>query len=163
MFRIIDCQISEAEKEIAEYNKLGIDVQKIKYQFLRSFVLLIVSEYENLIEKIFCIRASKCNDTQVINFVKSQVEKKFRSPDLGKINDMIGFFDNDLKQKFIAFTTTGTINSAWNNIMKARHCIVHKQGSLNLTYEELLKTYPNTQAVINELVKILGLKSDEIK
>lgn len=162
MFRNIDFQIAEAQNQINEYISNGIDVQNIKHQYLRSLVLLIVSEYENIIEKIFYIRASKCNDTQIVNYVKNQIDKKFRSPDLSKINQTIGNFDDTLKQRYISIINNTPVNSAWDNIMKARHFIVHKQGTLNLTYEELISTYPNTKIVIRELVRLFNLSENEI-
>ncbi len=162
MFSVIDIQIQESQKDITEYQRSGIDTNKIKHQYLRSFVLLIVSEYEYLIERIFYLRASKCNDNQIVNYVKNQIDKKFRSPDLSKINKTLSLFDDTLKHDFFNKTNNLPMHSAWDNIMKARHYIVHKQGSLNLTYDELLKTYPVSKNIIVELINILGVSANDL-
>ena len=162
MFSTIDFQINEAKNEIEQLNNQGIDTTKIKHQYLRSLVLLIVSEYENLLEAIFIERAKQSNDIQLTNYVKSQIEKKFRSPDLTKINATLGFFDSILKRDFMSSINNTPVNSAWDNIMKARHYIVHKQGSLNITFEELLESYPKTKTVFIEVLNQLGVQESDV-
>ena len=163
MFETIDLQIKESQKEIEFIIEKGIDAEKIKLQYLRSFVLLIVSEYENLLEKIFIHRASLCNDEHVINYVKFQIEKKFRSPDLSKINQTLGFFDNTVKTSFLNTINNTPIHAAWDNIMKARHFIVHKQGSLNITFEELLQSYEETKKVLYEILNLFNINENDLK
>ena len=41
--------------------------------------------------------------------------------------------------------------------MTARHAVVHKNGTLNITLGELISTYPKTKIVIEELKKTLDL------
>jgi hypothetical protein len=162
MFARIDIQIQASAKQIKTLNKSGIDTTDIKYQFLRSLILLIVSEYETIIEKMFILRASKCKDPHLVNFIKSQIDKKFRSPDLSKISGTLGAFDSKLKEAFQKNTINLPMHTAWDNVMRARHFIVHKQGSLNLTYEELLTTYPETKKILIEIAKLLKIKRREI-
>lgn len=162
MFEVIDFQINESQRDLLLYQNSGIDIEKIKHQYLRSLVLLIVSEYENIIEKIFNLRASLCNDLHVTNYVRFQIDKKFRSPDLSKINQTLGYFDDCLKKTFIDNVSNTKVHAAWDNLMKARHYIVHKQGTLNITYDELLTTYPETKKVIFEIVKLLGVDQSQL-
>ncbi len=162
MFESIDMQIEESQKEIKLINEKGIDVEKIKLQYLRSLILLIVSEYENILEKIFIHRASLCNDEHVLNYVKFQIEKKFRSPDLGKINQTLGFFDNTIKKSFMDTINNTPTQAAWDNIMKARHFIVHKQGALNITFEELLLSYKETKKVLYEILKLFSINEKDL-
>ena len=162
MFASIDLQIKDSQKHINRLAKKGIETSAIKHQFLRSLILLIVSEYENIIEKIFILRASKCNDPDVLNYVKRQVEKKFRSPDLSKISGTLGAFSDSLKTNFQNKTNNLPMHSAWDNVMRARHYIVHRQGSLNITYDELLVTYPETKKIIKELAKLLKVRQKDI-
>jgi hypothetical protein len=162
MFSLIESYINDAQQEITCLEGSGIDVSKLKNHYLRSLTMIIVSEYENLIEKIFYSRALKCNDAHVTNYVKHQISNKFRSPDISKINSILGFFDDSLKAAFETAVINQPMHAAWDNLLKARHFIVHKQGSLNLTYEELLKSYSLTQKVIFEIINAIGLQPSDI-
>jgi hypothetical protein len=116
-----------------------------------------VSEYEELIERVFVERAHLCGDTYVANFVKEMVARRFRSPDMGKITEMLGRFGANYRQDFSTRILTTEYHAAWDNIMQARHAVVHKSGSLNITFRELLQTYAKTKVVLAELRSILGL------
>lgn len=163
MFSLIDSYINDANLELSLLEKNGIDVSNLKNHYLRSLTMLIVSEYEILIEKIFYSRALKCKDIHVTNFIKNQINRYFRSPDLGKINEILGRFDSSLKTTFEKAVINQPEHAAWDNLLKARHFITHKQGSLNLTYEELIKSLPLTKKVIFEIINSIGLKPKDIK
>jgi len=50
-------------------------------------------------------------------------------------------------------------HAAWDSLMKARHAVVHKQGSLNLTFGELCQKYPLTKSIISKVENVLGVAS----
>ena len=163
LFSTIDDQIRICEEIIRNLKENDFDISEIQYFLLKSLIVSIVSEFENYIEKIFLARANRCNDPQIINFVRNQLSQKFRSPDLKKINDTLGYFDTELKKEFLSKVENTQQHAAWDNIMKARHSIVHKQGILNITLNELFSTYPETKKVIMHLVETLSLNEEEIK
>jgi hypothetical protein len=163
MFESIDSQIQDSRSEISNYAGKALDsLEKIKFHYLRSIVLLIVSEYEITIEKMFILRASKCNDAMLINYVKKQMDKKFRSPDISKIDQMLGMFDDILLRQFKTKITNTPSHMAWDNLLRARHCIVHRQGNLNMTFEELVSSYPATKKVIVELASTFGINLNDL-
>lgn len=140
----------------------GLDSMDLKNKELETYivsglVVLIVSEYEEYLEGIFGIRAKKCGDLHVENFIRQALSRNFRSPDLGKINEQLKRFDNSCKVAFMRQVENSQHHAAWDSIMKARHAIVHKQGDLKLTFGELLKNYALTKVVINEVEAALGL------
>ena len=47
-------------------------------------------------------------------------------------------------------------HAAWDSLMKARYAVVHKKGSLNLTFGELIQKYPLTKRVITRVETVLG-------
>jgi hypothetical protein len=150
MLESIDLQIKDAQIEIRKYIEKNYEnLEKIKLHYLRSLVLLIVSEYEIAIEKIFVLRAMKCKDIMLINYVKDQMDKKFRSPDLSKITGLLGKFDNSLKLSFQRKIVDTPLHNIWDNLLKARHYIVHQQGSLNITYDELIASYKKSKKIID--------------
>lgn len=130
---------------------------EIETYIVSALILIIVSEYEDLIERLFVERATKCGDNHVSNYVKSTISQKFRSPDLGKITELLSKFGRDYRDSFYNNIMNTEAHAAWDNIMKARHAIVHKKGNLNITFRELLTTYPKTISVINELKTVLGI------
>jgi hypothetical protein len=163
MFETIDLQIKDAQTEIKKYIKNNYEyLEKIKLHYLRSLVLLIVSEYEIIIEKIFILRAMACKDTMLINYIKNQMDKKFRSPDLSKIIDILGKFDDTLKISFKQKIIDTPLHNRWDNLLKARHCIVHQQGSLNITYDELILSYKETKKIIFELITLLNTDKNNL-
>ena len=164
IFQNLDLKIRISQKEIEAYTKGNYQyLERIKAHYLNSLILLIVSEYEIIIEKLFYLRAAECKDAMLVNFVKNQMDKIFRSPDLSNITKTLKMFDEKLSESFVKKINNTTIHSAWDNLMKARHSIVHRQGNLNLTYEELISSYPKTKGVIFELVSILGVDLKKFK
>lgn len=55
--------------------------------------------------------------------------------------------------------TNSPEHAAWDSLMKARHAVVHKKGSLNLTFGELLENYSKTKKVIQTVESTLGVDS----
>jgi len=120
-------------------------------------VLLIVSEYEEYLESLFVKRAALCGDGHAANFIRIALSQAFRSPDLKKINETLKRFDEGCKNAFLGAIENTVHHAAWDSLMVARHAIVHKKGSLNLTFRELKEKYPLTKEVINNVEKALGL------
>jgi RiboL-PSP-HEPN len=133
------------------------DLIEIETYIVSALILIIASAYEDLIERLFGERATKCGDNHVSSYVQSTISQKFRSPDLGKIAEVLSKFGSDYRESFHNNIMNTEAHAAWDNIMKARHAIVHKRGNLNITFRELEITYPKTISVINELKNVLGI------
>ncbi len=120
-------------------------------------VVLIVSEYESYLEAAFADRAAKCGDPHVSNYVRNELARTFRSPDLGKLNKTLGSFGQDYLTAFKAQVENTRQHASWDNIMRARHYYVHRQGASNITFRELKTSYGDTLLIIEELARILGI------
>src|SRR6266487_1275114 len=91
-FLSIENAISSWTARKAEIVALGFNtthLAEIENHMIRSVVLLMVSEYEEYIEKLFVKRAEKTNDQHIHRFFIKHMDTKFRSPNLAKINDML--------------------------------------------------------------------------
>ena len=164
IFQNLDLKIRISQMEIDVYTKNNYqNLDKIKFHYLNSLILLIVSELEIIIEKLFYLRAAKCKDEILTNFIKNQMDKKFRSPDLSNVTKILKMFDEKLSESFQKKIHNTTVHSAWDNLMKARHSVVHRQGNLNLTYEELISSYPKIKGVIFGLATILEVDTKKYK
>jgi hypothetical protein len=130
-------------------------LSELEAYLVAGVVLLIVSEYEDCIEKIFIKRAEKCGDISVINYVRTTIDQKFRSPDLSKVTEVLGKFGKNYKDQFSKLVLNTEAHAAWDNIMKARHAVVHKKSNLNITLRELQISFPKTKEVLSSLEAIL--------
>ena len=143
-------------KHLNSLDRSDPDVVEIESYIVAGMVILIVSEYEVEIERMFSDRADRCGDGHVAQFVRRTIARTFRSPDLGKLIDTLTRFGDDYKSTFVDAIINTEFHAAWDNVMKARHAVVHKNGNLNITFDELLATYPRTKAVLEKLGECLG-------
>ncbi len=130
---------------------------EIESYFVSALTLLIISEYEQLIESIFGQRADLCSDPYACSFIKVSLVRRFRSPDLEKLTKALGHFGNDYRDNFSSKVINTDLHAAWDNIMRARQAIVHKSGTLNLTFSELTNSYKKTKEVLEALRTSMGL------
>ena len=157
MFEVIDDTLTACDLLISrldDADPLSIEVQT---RIVAGIVVLIVSEYEEFIEKTFGQRADQCGDIHASNFIKKQISRTFRSPDLSKITTTLGAFGKDYKESFVSAVENSEAHAAWDNIMRARHAVVHKQGTLNMTFKELKETYPKSRTIIEAIITAIGL------
>lgn len=132
--------------------------EEIEAYLVCGYTVSITAHYECLIEGIFYERACLCGDTQVTNYVKCALQKKFRSPDLSKINDILKSFDPVYHKTFGERVTNTAHHVKWDNIMRARHSVVHGEQSLTMTLTELLPTYRESRRIVDELRMALELE-----
>ena len=156
-FAKIDNAINVCKSHLDSIDKNDPYLIEIETYIVSALILLIISEYEELIENIFAERANLCRDNHVSNYVRTTISQKFKSPDLGKITEILGKFGSDYRKSLSDNILNTEAHFAWDNIMKARHAIVHKKGILNITFRELTATYPKTKLVIDELKNTLGV------
>lgn len=119
-----------------------------------SLVLLVVSEYEAVIEELIGRRGAAPGDAEVAAFVRGTLSQKFRSPDLGKITKVLKLFDAARDQQFRALFNDPD-HAAWDMMMKARHSIVHREGNVRLTFREFENALPATKKIVSALDQCL--------
>ncbi|MCF7970286.1 MAG: hypothetical protein K9L22_03855 [Methylococcaceae bacterium] len=134
--------------------------KELETYLVSGLVVLIISEYEEYLESLFIKRAEKCGDTHASNYIKIALSQKFRSPDLKKINETLKRFDSSYKEEFSSEIENSPSHAAWDSLMKARHAVVHKKGSLNLTFRELKINYSLTKEIIKRVETVLGLENN---
>jgi hypothetical protein len=156
-FLKIDSALSTCKSHLDSLDSTDPSRAEIEAHMVSALVVLIVSEYEELIERMFAERADRSGDKRLAQYVRATIAKGFRSPDLSKITKTLGQFGADYKESFSNVILDTEQHAAWDNIMKARHAVVHKSGTLNITLAELLLTYPRTKVVLAELKKTLQI------
>jgi hypothetical protein len=156
-FSRIESAFQTCEKHLSTLDSGDPVTIEIEAGLVSYLILLIVSEYEQFIEATFVHRANKAGDPHLSNFVRKQLARKFRNPDLGKINETLGDFGQDYRDQFWSKIENTERHASWDNIIKARHAIVHREGSLNLTFRELKDSYEKSTTVIDELLNTIGI------
>lgn len=156
-FLRIESVLNTCKAHLNSLDSANPNSAEIEAQIVSSLIILIVSEYEELIERMFVDRATLCGDAHVACYVRTTISRRFRSPDLKKITETLDQFGRDYRKDFSDRILDTEYHAAWDNIMRARHAVVHKTGTLNITFSELLTTYPKTKTVISELKNTLGI------
>lgn len=166
----INDAISSWKVRKAEITALGFNathLAEIENLVVRAIVLLMVSEYEGYIEKLFIKRAAKANDQHIHNFFIQHMDKKFRSPNLGKMNDMLAQMGGSYRQKFQdrVERNNPALKASWDSVMTARHAIVHRQnnGAINLTWQDIDDTVSKTGLVLDALADALQLTAVDLQ
>jgi hypothetical protein len=65
------------------------NLEEIEFYVVSGIVVMVVSEYEQILEDLFTKRVLRTGDAEVCNYVRSAVARYFRSPDLSKIRDIL--------------------------------------------------------------------------
>jgi len=147
----IETALTICSEHVTQLDSDSPHLPELETYLVAALVLVIVSEYEELIEKLFVRRAERCGDIAVAHFVRETMGQKFRSPDLGKITETLSKFGGAYKELFSASVLNTEAHAAWDNIMRARHAVVHKRSNLNITLRELQQSYMKTKDIISSL------------
>ena len=135
---------------------------EIEAYLVAYVVVLIVSEYEELLLSLFSARADMCGDAHVASYLKSRIQRAFTSPKLSKIKDSLRQCGSDYHDTFWSVVENTEHEDAWGNLINARHTVVHKSGNQQLTWRELKKNYAESKEIFRALIFTLGLPSTSI-
>jgi RiboL-PSP-HEPN len=156
----IESALETCKNHVRSLDPTDMADKELETYLVAGLVVLIVSEYEEYLELLFGKRAEMCGDNFASNYIKKNLSKLFRNPDLNKIHNALKNFDESYLLCFRREIENSPSHAAWDSLIKARHAIVHKAGPLNLTFHELMANYPLTKDVIRNVESALGLESE---
>lgn len=169
-FLVVENAISFWSARKAEIAALGFNsthLAEIENHVLRSIVLLMMSEYEEYIEKLFVKRAAKTNDQYIHRFFVKHMDRKFRNPNLGKINEILGDMGGAYRQTFQDRVEVNNpqIKASWDSVLTARHAIVHKYnaGVINLSWQDLETAVKEATLALDALADALELTPTDLQ
>jgi len=152
--------------EIAALGFNATHLAEVENYMVRAVILLMVSEYEEYIEKLFIKRAAKTNDRHIHSFFEKHMDKKFRSPNLGKMNEMLGQMGGTYRKTFQdrVEVINPHLKASWDSIITARHAIVHNEnaGVINLGWQDLEDAVTKTGLVLDALADALQLTAIDL-
>lgn len=154
-FSRIDSAITLAKKEAAALAAIDPRLQSFVVGYL---VVDIVSEFEVRLEAMFALRARKLGDVPNANFVAKMLDRKFRSPDVGKINGFLRDHDGAWLTTFASQLAATTWQNAMASLMLNRHYFVHKSGSgPTMSLQDVDDAYNEAVKLFDALAVTLGL------
>ena len=157
-FARIDNAIQVCRAHLDAIDNTNSDKPEIESYLVSGLVLLIVSQYEALLRRMFADRAARAGDSEVCDYVKSLLANDFRSPAIAKITTHLGGLGPAARGRFERHVQNTDRQAAWGNLMTARHEVVHRTGIPAFTFRELSEgCYPKTREVIDALGVALGL------
>ena len=161
-FSQIDDALQVCKRHLSELDESDFDRILIENLLVSSIVLLMVSNYENLIKEQFVERARQSCDESYAKFVEKSLDRVFRSPQITRITSSLKAFGGDELAGFKRLLDQGGRKEYWENIINARHRIVHKKDVPQMTMRELEEAYEHTKEVLIALRQSLGLDGNAI-
>jgi len=126
--------------------------------FLVAFLsVTIVAEHETDIRSAFFERCERCGDADLTSMMKKSLQKRFWTPGVAKITDILGEFSDQARQAFKSAVHGTPSHAAWDNLLQARHDVVHGAQVPRLTLREIDDSYSKSLTVITEVRGALGL------
>lgn len=122
--------------------------------YLTEFLLIrICAEYEKEIKRIIVNRTELTGDMELASFMKQKGDVRDLSTSALKGNILKPFSQKygDLFDKMVAGTEYET---RYNNIITNRNKAAHG-GIVNMTFEELIQSYPLAKRIMDSMSKIL--------
>lgn len=150
---------SRIDNSIALVKKHALSVDPQLESFLVGYLIVdIISEFEQRLEAMFTLRAKKLGDKPNANFVAKMLDRKFRSPDVSKINSILRDHDQALLTLFASRLSGTKWESSMGNLMVGRHYYVHKSGaSPMMTLADVESSYREAVKLFDAVSHALGL------
>jgi hypothetical protein len=159
----IDNALDTINRFVQQLDNSDATSAEILSYLTESVVMTIASEYEDCVEHVFVARAMQCNDALLVHYVQDTTATGFRDPTIQNIKRHLHKFGVNYVAAFAAqLEKCPDGEAAWENVMKARTTIAHKVGSLQLTFTEILRTYPDSLNVVDSLMRVLGVSDQEL-
>lgn len=159
VFSRIDNAIALVKKSATSAPAIDPQLQSFLVGYL---VVDIISEFEQRLEAMFCMRATKLGDKPNANFVANMLDRKFRSPSVGKINEMLRDHDDSILLAFSSRLAGIKWDSSMANLMLGRHYYVHKEGgSPAMTLMDVERAYNEAVKLFDAIAYALGLTTKD--
>lgn len=142
-------KINLAIKDINSFSNIS-DLEK---SYLAKFLIVFICGiYEEVIEVIINEKADKCNDSEIINYIKKSLDQTFRNPDMGNIKGLLGKFSVSWKSEIEKLPLS--TQTAMDNIVNDKNSLSHGSDII-LTLQEVTQYYNDSLIVINKIDNML--------
>ena len=156
-FASVESAIQTSKSHLSQLDATSPTTLEVQQYLVTSVVVLLVAEFEYALQGMFGERAEKSKDVELIAFSKHNLTRRFRNPDIGKINEALGYFSAAYEAGFSTQILNSSIHLAWDNIIRARHEAAHGRVPSNMTIMELEKSCEEARKLFDVLRAALGL------
>jgi len=141
-------------------SKIYIDIDKMIVENILAagLLMLIVSEYEKEIKKIFINRATMSKDCQITNFAKNMINEKIRNIKIDTIAGMLGKFDIKMRKKFRIMVEDSGKKHMWDTLIENRHRVAHKGRQFTMTIRDIETMHNEVEDVMEYIKKAISMK-----
>lgn len=148
----VDNAINECTNHLIETNSKGTEIESY---FTKYLLILISACFEEEIERIFIQRAEKSSDEFLIHYFKNEIPNKLKSVGIGKLSNFIQRFGEEYKTKFIQEISTSQEATQYSNLITNRHAVAHETKSINMSYDEVVQAYQDSNVILDKIKSIL--------
>jgi len=159
-FGQLDYEIRQCEQHLDTTATRNTEVENY---LVRYMLVRICAEYETRIAALVQRRCSRINDQYLLRFSHWGAKLATRNFNVGDISGMLGLFGEDYKKTFSDAVLKTEAETAWNNIYTNRHTVAHGNGTVMMTFPDLVRDYADSVVVIDKIVTALCLRPKDIK
>jgi hypothetical protein len=151
-----DQALATCEAHLQASNAFNTEIEAYLVKYL---LVLISSEFEEMIELLVEQRASQAGDPHLSSFVKSATGQLFRRLRVADIGGLLGRFHDSLKTTFQTGVNGTPAHAAFDTLINNRLQIAHTTNVVNLTFPELKLRYAESKDVLKHFASTLNLPS----
>ena len=149
-----DAAVAICEKHLTDTKSLNTEVETYLVKYL---LVLICSEFEEMVLRTVEARASNSPDTEIVTFIKSATLQLFRSLRIGELAGLLARFAPAVKAGFSANVNNTAAHAAFDTIINNRMQVAHTTGVVNLTFGELKLRYEESKIVVRHFAAALNV------
>lgn len=148
----IDEALEKCEEHLSYSSAYGTEIESL---LTYSLLVLMCSEFEQVIEKLVQDKCSTITDPGIKEFLGSCVGILFRSVKSSEISGLLNRFGNSYKEAFKLKTDNNArAVTLYNNIVTKRHGVAHSYGT-NITFQEVKQFYEEGHIVLDFFQDVL--------
>ena len=150
----------DAEKLLSQIDSAITDIKSfssaspLEKSYLAKFLIVFISGiYEESIETIINEMVRKLGNSEVNNFIQTTIQNTFRNPDIKKIQELLGKFDNPSWKEQIKLLPQD-IKDSLNAICTNKNALAHGTPVI-ITLTDVLDYYNKSRMVIEKIDDML--------
>lgn len=141
--------VDRSVKEIKSFMSASLPEKAYLAKFLAVYICGV---YEEAIECIMNERIDALGSVEMDKFFTAYVKSRFRNPDIGNVNGLLGQFNDAWKAKINALPMS--TKTAFDNILSNKNKVAHGQPC-GATLREVLTDYKRSKRVIAAIDRIV--------
>ena|SRR2546425_173408 len=153
-FPEVDSAIESCRRHLASLPARDVEVEG----FLTVYLLVrICGAFEKELQRLVCEKARRANDRDVRAFVENSMKnyRSLKTSDIrGKLLSKFGGSHSDALKSFLEREVV--IAQQYSNMIVNRNLGAHGDN-INMSFEELAASFPDSKRVMGEVQRILGV------